>query len=268
MRAEVSALRSELAVALTRISSREEAAAIMAQVDAAIAEEPVRKRRAGLVLLKGGLVVAGAVGTAAAVLSRRVREHPAISLVAMGTAAGAVGVAMLWPTTGGVPGALEAGPNDSRPDVGGPTAAPTGPAATDAPEPRPTGPAPPTPSATGPTPGVPGPLPTGEPVAPGNQPDGSQPGDGQPDGGDPPDNEPPGNEPPDSEPPDNEPPGPQPTPTTRPEPPDPTPRPTPTPSEPTPTTTPRPTPSPEPDPTEVCTIRVGRLICVVLPLPL
>ena len=114
MRAEVAALRAELAAALARISSQEEAAAIMARVDATIAAEAEaeRRNRAGLVLIRGGLLVAAAAGTAASVVSRRVQEHPVLALTATTAAAGVAGFALMWPF-GGLPEAIS--PPKQRP---------------------------------------------------------------------------------------------------------------------------------------------------------
>ena len=123
MRAEVAALRAELATALARISSQEEAAAIMARVDATIAAEAERRNRAGLVLIRGGLLVAAAAGTAASVVSRRVQEHPVLALTATTAAAGVAGFALMWPF-GGLPEAISP-PKQRPPAVSAPTTAPT-----------------------------------------------------------------------------------------------------------------------------------------------
>ena len=238
-RAEVMALRTELAGALARISSRDEAAAIMARVDAAVADEPAKKRRGGLVLIKGGgLAVAAIAGTAASGLARRAREHPGIALVAATAAAGTATVALLSPFSGGAPEALR-----------------------EPPAPRPSASAP----ATSPPHAVSTPTPTPTPA-------GHRPGQAEPRTATPADNTPTNLTPGPGTAPQPEPivdePQPQPGPSTTPRPPgsDPTPDPEPTPT-PKPTPTPTPTPQP-PHPDTHCTLQVGHLVCVKLPLPI
>lgn len=237
-RAEVMALRTELAGALARISSREEAAAIMARVDAAVADEPVRKRRAGLVLIKGGLAVAGAAGAAASGLARRAREHPGIAMVAATAAVGTAAVAMLSPFSGGSPEALRE-PPAPQPSATAPATTPTQVVPTKRP---PTPATPHQPAQVEPKPSAPAVSPpTDLATDPGNPPVHSAPISNEPQ--------------------------PQPDPSTTPKPPgsDPTPDPEPSP---TPKPTPTPTPTPQPDPSRHCTVRVGQLVCLTLPLPI